>query len=122
MIYRRTRPADRIDVRKLCTENGLTFDEREPLVGFVAEDENTGADIRLRGFSFIHKAAIIDPFICKNPMAAMKLFYMSEGAISVLDLSTIVVQVNRANKSLAYELKCLGFTEVDAKYKVFKKV
>ena len=124
MIYRRTRPSDRIDVRKMCEEAGLHFDEREPLIGFVAEDQRNGSDSRLVGFSYVHQAAIIDPFLVKdNPVAAMKLFYQTDGAINMIpNCGSIVVQVSHSNKKLLDELPRIGFTRIGAEYVIFKKV
>jgi hypothetical protein len=123
MIYRASRPSDRIDIRKMCKDEGLHFDEREELFGVVAEDDlERQDDSRLVGFSMVHKAAIIDPFICRNELAALKLFYMTEGAIMMTGLPVIVVQVNSANEKLLKELPRLGFAPTESNYVVYKKV
>jgi len=117
MIYRRTRPSDRIDVKSIIEKSNLFYDGREPLIGFVA----IGREDKLEGVSYAHQAAIIDPFICTEPMAAMKLFCMTAGALSALNLDTVIVQVSESNKRLTEELKRLGFKKVEERYAIFKK-
>jgi len=121
MEYRRTRPSDRLQIEEILNHNGLKYDRREPLIGFVAEGEKEGEDGKLIGVSYVHKAAIIDPFICSNPLAAMKLFYQTQGAISAMDFSNVIVQINAENKKLLDELPRLGFIRVESKYAIFKK-
>ena len=115
--YRRTRAADRIQIKEMLSENHLDFDGREPMVGFVAD-----GDDKLVGVSFAHKAAVIDPFISSEPIAAIKLFYMTEGALSVEGYNTIIVQVNDMNKKLISELRRVGFAKIDNGFGIFKKV
>jgi hypothetical protein len=125
MIYRRTRAADRGEIRRILQEHHLEYDEREPLFGFVAEDESletrrgTG---KLIGFSYAHACAIIDPFICTMPFPALKLFYATIGGLSVMNYNTIVVQTAEENIKLNKELRSLGFEKVENRYAIFKKI
>lgn len=122
MQYRRTRPSDRPKIHKMLENANLKYDGREPLIGFVAEGDKEEDDGKLIGVSYVHKAAIIDPFICENALAAIKLFYGTQFAISALDFNTVVVQVNAANTKLLDELTRLGFSRVESGYAIFKKV
>lgn len=125
MIYRRTRAADRQQVRAILLQHGIVYDEREPLVGFVAEHQEQATGIgtgQLVGFGFAHKCAIIDPFVCPEPVPAMKIFYQMMGGLSVLDINTVVVQTAETNLKLNKELLSLGFAKVEARYQIFKKI
>jgi hypothetical protein len=104
---------------------GLVYDEREPLFGFVAEDQDKDTKAptgKLIGFSYAHDCAIIDPFACEEPVPALKLFFATVGGLSVLNKNTIVVQTAVSNIKLAKEMESLGFVEVDTRHKVFKKI
>lgn len=119
MIYRRTYPADRLKIKEKCTQFGIEYDGREPLYGFVAIGEDGNEFV---GCSYAHKALIIDPFFCSEPLAALKLFYETTGAASVLDFTNIIVQVNESNKKLVSELRRLGFEKIETKFALYKKV
>lgn len=118
MKYRRTYSSDRIQIKEMYQAKGIQYDLREPLVGFVA----VGDDDKLLGFSYAHKAIIIDPFVCEVPLAALKLFYLTQGAVSALDFTNIIVQVSEDNENLLNELPRLGFERVQNKFAIFKKV
>lgn len=119
MNYRRTRASDRKQIRERMEQLELQYDGREPLVGFVAEDSNTD---ELHGFSYVHKAAIIDPFACNIPLAARTLLGQTEGAISALGLDTIIVQVRVDNKDLVKQLHALGYDNIPREFILLKKV
>lgn len=113
LIYRRTRPADRVEIKKILGVDDL----REPLVGFACESNKDG----LLGFSYVHKAALIQPFFCKEPTIALKLLHETQGALSALDFSNIVVEITEENKDLIQEMRRLGFTRVHSRYFIFKR-
>jgi hypothetical protein len=102
----------------MLEERKMVYDGREPQIGFVAE----GDEEKLLGFSYAHKAIIIDPFICTIPMAALKLFLLTQGAVSALGFTNVVVQVSSDNEKLLDELPRMGFEKVQNKYVIFKKV
>lgn len=123
MIYRRTRPADRLDITRLAKDSGINYDGREPYFGLVAADEKTDKVI---GCSYIHLGVVIEPFICKDPYPALKLFYETNGAISLLSsqmpISSTIIQIHADNKRLLDEVEKLGYERILAKYALFKKV
>ena len=119
MKYLRTRPSDRIQIRELFKEYNLEYDDREPLIGFCAKDEKT---LQIFGAAYAHKAAIIDPFICEQPLAALKIFMQTMGALSALDYHNVIVQVSAANTKLVEDMGRLGFEKVTSDYVIFKKV
>lgn len=117
--YRRTYARDRVQVRALIDEHKMGYDDREPEIGFVSVEKETD---KLIGVSYAHKAIIIDPFICEVPIAALKLFLLTQGAISQAGFSNMIVQINEDNKKFIDELGALGFERILNKYAVFKKV
>lgn len=118
MRYRRTSASDRIAIKEMATKYNLSYDGREPLIGWVAE----GEDGNLVGASYAHKTAIIDPFFCPEPMGALKLFVSTIASLSALEYGTVIMQVQEVNDKLKDELKRFGFEKVDRKYSMFKKV
>lgn len=118
MKYRRTRAADRIQIKEECKKQGLSYRGDEPLIGFVAEGE-TGEIV---GAAYAHKAAIIDPLFCPEPQALIKLLHQIEGALSALDFHNIVVQAQSTDKRLIQELKRLGFEPISQKFVTFRKI
>lgn len=119
MNYRRTYAADRIAIKEMCEKEGILYDGREPLIGFVAIGEDGREFV---GCSYAHKAIVIDPFICKVPIAALKLFYLTSGAVQALDFNNTIVQVSKDNSKLIDELGRLGFERIASKFALFKKV
>ena len=114
MTYRKVQDKDLNEISSLLLEHGIEYDiTRKIPLGFVAEDENG-----IVGFIFAHPAMLIEPFICKNAMAAFKLNSMMEGAISAVGISVSLAHVNN---TLDAELVKSGYEKIE-RYSVYKKV
>ncbi len=117
MIYRRVKKEDLPKIEDLCIKSGVKYDGRAPFVGFVAEGDSG----ELVGFIFAHQAVIIEPFISESDTAAVKLYYMMEGALSAVGTENIIAHTRNSNEKLASELKKVGFVPVDRQYTVSKR-
>ena len=110
MIYRRVQIQDMQKIRDLCTRQGIAYDtEKSPLIGFVA----VGDEGELIGFVFAHQCALVEPFVCINPTASVKLHAYMEGALSALGFTTQLIHIPVDNEKLNAEVLRSGFTRVD---------
>lgn len=118
MTYRRVQIEDLPKIKELCQKSGIQFDMRKPLVGFVA----VGDSGELIGFVFAHQCALIEPFVCLNPTASVKLNSMIEGAVSALGIETKIVHVPDSNKKLNAEVVRSGYSKIDpVDFTLYKK-
>ena len=118
MIYRRILDSDKEKILEMCENKNIKYDGRKPLVGFVAVGDNG----ELVGFILAHSAVLLEPFICDNPTAAVKLYYKMDGALDVLNVQTVLAHIKDENDKLKSELPRLGFTEIDSSYTMFKRI
>jgi len=110
MIYRRVQSEDIPKVIELCKRQGVTYDvTHKPLIGFVA----VGDEGELIGFVFAHTCALIEPFVCINPTASVKLHARMEGALSALGYTTQLIHIPTDNEKLNAEAVRSGFVPVD---------
>lgn len=117
MIYRRIEKADYPKVLELCEKNGIRFDGRIPLIGFVA----IGDSGEMVGTILAHQAAIIEPFVSENAATAVKLYYMMEGFLSGAGFQNVIAHTRTSNEKLTGELQRVGFELVDKQFSVFKR-
>ena len=120
MTYRRVRKEDLPKIQEMCAELNVEYDiERTPLIGFVA----VGDEGQLIGFVFAHAVALIEPFISKNPTAAVKLQSQIEGAISALNFQTVLAHIGNSNEKMTSEIVRAGYELIDKRdYSFYKKV
>jgi hypothetical protein len=119
MIYRRVTKEDLPKIEKMLRDHGIEHDlSRTPFLGFVAV--NDVGD--LVGFIYTYSVFLIEPFICENPTAGVKLYYKMEGAISALNGNVIIAHVKSEDEKLDTEIRRAGFQEMNkADYKIFIK-
>lgn len=119
MNYRRVQSSDIPQVIELCKRQGVIYDtNKPPLIGFVA----VGDEGELIGLVFAYHCALIEPFVCINPTASVKLHARMEGALSALGYTTQLIHIPTDNEKLNAEAMRSGFTRVDSiDFNILKK-
>jgi hypothetical protein len=119
MTYRRVQSEDIPKIIELCKRQGIVYETtKKPLIGFVA----VGDEGELIGFVFAHHCALIEPFVCINPTASVKLHARMEGALSALGYETQLIHIPADNDKLNAEAVRSGFSRVDSiDYTILKK-
>ncbi len=118
MTYRRIKKSDYPQIKRLCEKHGVQYDlSIVPLLGFVAVTESD----EVVGFIFAHAVSMIEPFISENPTVAVKLHSRMEGALSALNMKTIIAHIRKNDEKLQVELLRSGYTTIAHDRKLYKK-
>lgn len=117
--YRRILESDLPKICDMCSKHSILYDGRKPLIGFVAEDTDSG---NLIGFILAHSAVLLEPFIAEHKASAVKLFHQMEGALSVLGAENLLAQISGENEVLSREIVKVGFVPIESSFHVFKRV
>ncbi|MHB8483269.1 MAG: hypothetical protein ACYDBV_11150 [Nitrospiria bacterium] len=110
MKIREFEPKDFDSVKRLSVENGMLLPTEGKM--FVAEDSKG----KVVGFVVLRAVMFIEPFICKNPVIAKKLYDFAEWHIRISEAK--IVRVFTKNFKL---LKKLGFYKIFPEYEPMEK-
>jgi len=120
MIYRRVNlETDSMKIKELLEKHGIRYDNRVPLLGFVAVSE---PEDEIIGFIYAHQCALIEPFVCENSTAGVKLNFLMEGALSALGFKATISHIKSEDQKLENEIIKAGYREIFRNgFKLFKK-
>lgn len=117
--YRKYRESDLEQIKTLCETNKICYDFRTPVLGFVAEEEETG---KIVGFIHSHSSIVLEPLVSPHqPAVAVKLYCMMDGALQAAGTDIVIAHVRENHTKLREELKRLGFKQVEEGYVVYKR-